>query len=211
MIIERPHPRMRVFREAVSAERCQEIIEQCEQAVNFQASEIADCADPEGKHLRVDARVRTSFEAWVKDFPETAGIDQELIDLVEQPGGIIDIYDQECSAVPKEDRIYDPRRILRYRSGEYFRRHIDIRKVKYGYRAYACLLYLTTHQTGGELIFPTWKGLTIKPEVGTIVMYPASQQYPHEAAAVMHGETKYMLNGWIGYPYQLSHKETMRI
>ncbi len=208
MKIERPHPRIRVFRGAIDAARCREIIDLCEASVDFKQSEIADCADPEGQHLRVDSRVRTSSEAWLKDYPETAPLQDELRALTEAK--CVPVFDEECSAVPVEGRIFDPMRILRYQPGQYFRRHVDLRKVNYGYRAYASLFYLTTHRFGGELVFPTWKGLTIKPEAGTVVMYPASMQYPHEATPTFNGETKYMINCWIGYAYQLNHKEAMR-
>ena|GEM_PF-2376721 len=50
---------------------------------------------------------------------------------------------------------------------------------KYQHRNFLCLLYLNDNYEGGELIFPVQKKV-IKPQTGTLVIFPTSLMFPHK-------------------------------
>ena len=56
------------------------------------------------------------------------------------------------------------------------------------------VLYLNDNYIGGELHFPE-QGVTIKPEAGSIVVFPSTAPYYHESLPVQSG-TKYMSPGF---------------
>lgn len=92
-----------------------------------------------------------------------------------------------------------PWEILRYVPGTFFKEHID---TTYGdpilvQRMVAVVAFCNDDFEGGELIFPRQK-VTIKPEAGMVVMFPATFTHPHEVAKVTRG-TRYSLVTWFGH------------
>ncbi|MBT7610703.1 MAG: 2OG-Fe(II) oxygenase [Bacteriovoracaceae bacterium] len=59
-------------------------------------------------------------------------------------------------------------------------------------RPFVCILYLNDKEfSGGQLIFPVQKEV-IEPELGKIVIFPASYMFPHQVAPIALGERYYM-------------------
>lgn len=60
------------------------------------------------------------------------------------------------------------------------------------------MLYLNTVDKGGKTDFPN-QGLSLKPEAGTMVIWPATYTHPHRSAPDLE-EWKYIITGWTVYP-----------
>lgn len=76
----------------------------------------------------------------------------EGIGIVNQPDGYFDGLHHDVETVINDDNI----------------------KV----RAFVSLIYLNNNYRGGQLVFPTHKK-TIEPEIGKLVIFPASYLFPH--------------------------------
>jgi prolyl 4-hydroxylase len=81
--------------------------------------------------------------------------------------------------------------VLRYKEGNFIDEHADRATAR---RILSGLIYLNDDFEGGELIFPR-QNLTIKPEAGMVVMFPASFAYPHRVTTVFKG-TRYSVVSW---------------
>jgi hypothetical protein len=86
--------------------------------------------------------------------------------------------------------------LLRYREGGFFLPHVDVTRDHpvLGHRRLSTILFCNDDYDGGELYFPR-QGITIKPEVGLMVMFPAGFTHPHESTMVTKG-TKYSIVSW---------------
>jgi Rps23 Pro-64 3,4-dihydroxylase Tpa1-like proline 4-hydroxylase len=60
------------------------------------------------------------------------------------------------------------------------------------------LVYLNDDYEGGELNFPT-HGVTIKPKVGDLIIFPGNMHYAHEVKEVLSG-VRYTLPIWFTIP-----------
>lgn len=59
------------------------------------------------------------------------------------------------------------------------------------------MIYLNTVEKGGKTDFPN-QGLSVKPEAGKIVIWPAAYTHPHRSAPDLE-EWKYIVTGWFIY------------
>jgi hypothetical protein len=68
-------------------------------------------------------------------------------------------------------------------------------------RAFVWMLYLNTVEKGGKTEFYKTKNdiISIKPEIGKFVFWPAGETHTHRAAPDLQ-ETKYILTGWVNRP-----------
>ena len=83
--------------------------------------------------------------------------------------------------------------MLRYSGGDHYKAHYDS-NTSIG-RAISAICYLNDDYEGGELEFVNF-GITIKPEKGTLILFPSNYAYTHIAHPVTKG-TKYALVTWI--------------
>jgi predicted 2-oxoglutarate/Fe(II)-dependent dioxygenase YbiX len=83
--------------------------------------------------------------------------------------------------------------MLKYRSGEEYKRHYD-GGTRVG-RAISAVCYLNKDYEGGEIEFPHFK-IKIKPEPGMLILFPSNYAYSHIAHPVTDG-TKYAMVTWI--------------
>jgi len=60
------------------------------------------------------------------------------------------------------------------------------------------MIYLNTVETGGKTEFQ-YQDLAVKPEVGTLLIWPAGFTHRHRAAPDLIGN-KYIATGWFNYP-----------
>ena len=60
------------------------------------------------------------------------------------------------------------------------------------------MLYLNTVETGGKTEFK-FQDLAVKPEAGTLVIWPATYTHLHRAAPDLVGD-KYIATGWFNFP-----------
>lgn len=59
------------------------------------------------------------------------------------------------------------------------------------------MIYLNTVEKGGKTDFPN-QGLSVKPEAGKVVIWPAAYTHPHRSAPDL-DEWKYIVTGWFIY------------
>jgi hypothetical protein len=82
---------------------------------------------------------------------------------------------------------------LKYEQGQRYVKHSDWDAACPG-RTISVLIYLNDNFEGGELDFP-FHDVRIAPQAGTMVMFPSSFAYTHEALPVQTG-TKYAIVTW---------------
>ncbi|MCS6782671.1 MAG: 2OG-Fe(II) oxygenase [Gloeomargarita sp. SKYBB_i_bin120] len=94
--------------------------------------------------------------------------------------------------------------ILRYRPGQFYRRHVDnillgSRRAELAQgiptRDIGVVGYLNDDFTGGETYFDR-QNITVKPQQGAVVVFPAYYTHPHQALPVRTG-VKYVLTTWL--------------
>ncbi len=61
---------------------------------------------------------------------------------------------------------------------------------------YACVAYLNDNYEGGELYFPD-RGITVKPDAGSIAVFDASSDYLHGVHPVTGNNTRYAMTSFI--------------
>lgn len=86
--------------------------------------------------------------------------------------------------------------LLRYQVGQKFGMHVDV--VRYhpllAHRRLAAVMFCNDDYEGGRLHFPR-QDVTIEPEAGMLVMFPANFTHPHESTPVTRG-VKYSVVSW---------------
>ncbi|APB35258.1 Membrane-associated proteoglycan Leprecan [Gloeomargarita lithophora Alchichica-D10] len=94
--------------------------------------------------------------------------------------------------------------ILRYQPGQFYQRHVDNvllssrrAEVAQGIptRDLGIVGYLNGDFTGGETYFDR-QNVTVKPEPGAVVVFPAYYTHPHQSLPVQSG-VKYALTTWL--------------
>lgn len=88
-----------------------------------------------------------------------------------------------------KDLVMDSFALLRYTEGQFFVEHSD-GSDKLG-RALSIVIYLNDDYEGGEIYFRN-QNLTIKPRAKSMVMFPSTDDFLHEAKPVISG-TKYAI------------------
>jgi prolyl 4-hydroxylase len=98
----------------------------------------------------------------------------------------------------------EPCTILRYRSGQFYKRHVDnillasrFQEVEQGIptRDISLVGYLNHDFEGGETYFDR-QGVKVTPEAGTVLVFPAYFTHPHESLPIRTGE-KYVFTSWL--------------
>lgn len=86
--------------------------------------------------------------------------------------------------------------LIRYAEGQFFKEHVDVVRdhPTLAGRRLAVVAFGNDNFEGGELFFPR-QNLTVKPETGALVLFPANFTHPHEVKPVTKG-TRYSLVTW---------------
>ncbi|WP_247218000.1 2OG-Fe(II) oxygenase [Synechococcus sp. C9] len=94
--------------------------------------------------------------------------------------------------------------ILRYQPGQFYQRHVDnvllnSRRMEIAQgiptRDVGIVGYLNEDFTGGETYFDR-QGVTVKPQQGAVVVFPAYYTHPHQSLPVQSG-VKYAMTTWL--------------
>lgn len=98
----------------------------------------------------------------------------------------------------------EPCTILRYRSGQFYKRHVDnillasrFEEIEQGLptRDISIVGYLNHNFEGGETYFDR-QDLKVKPEAGAVLVFPSYFTHPHASLPVLQGE-KYAITSWL--------------
>ena len=82
--------------------------------------------------------------------------------------------------------------LVRYTEGQFFVEHSD--EVEGLNRKLSIVIYLNDDYEGGEIYFRNLN-LTIKPRANSLVMFPSTEEFIHEAKPVLSG-TKYAITSF---------------
>jgi len=95
---------------------------------------------------------------------------------------------------------FEELRIKKYEpnSDDEFGLHVDVQDHQSAKRYLAFLVYLNDDFKGGETTFP-YHNLTVKPETGTVLVFPPTWQYPHRGMPVRSGSPKYIMSTYLHY------------
>ena len=86
--------------------------------------------------------------------------------------------------------------LLRYNEGHFYGEHSDTHSHHVDKaRVLSLVLYLNDDYEGGAVTFPRQE-VTIKPEAGSMVIFPSTGTHPHEALKVTKGK-KYAVVTWL--------------
>jgi len=91
----------------------------------------------------------------------------------------------------------DPRTMMginKYDEGSFMGSHVDFNEDNY-YLAYTIVVYLNDDYEGGELYFNDLD-IKIKPQAGSIIMYPSSAPYSHQSLKVLKGRKMLITHHW---------------
>lgn len=124
--------------------------------------------------------------------PDLAQFEKKLIYVFH---GAVKLYMMDNSYISvTRDEGYQ---LLKYNVGEHFKPHIDLisgRSGAEGMRAVSAVAYLNDDYEGGDLYFPR-QGFSVKPNKGSIVLFPSNFTHIHESRDVTRG-TKYSVVTW---------------
>jgi len=81
-------------------------------------------------------------------------------------------------------------------TGEQFKPHVDAISLESCKRYLVMLTYLNEGFTGGETYF--YPDLKVKPQKGSVVVFPPTWQYPHAGLPVTSG-TKYIMSSYLNF------------
>lgn len=91
----------------------------------------------------------------------------------------------------------DPRTTMginKYDQNAFMGAHVDFNEDNY-YLAYTIVVYLNDNYEGGELYFNDL-GIKIKPEAGSVIMYPSALPYTHQSMEITKGRKMLITHHW---------------
>jgi len=99
-------------------------------------------------------------------------------------------YVEDCSDEPLEMESFT---LIRYTEGQFFIEHSDddIEELE---RKLSIVIYLNDDYEGGEIYFRK-QNLTIKPKANSLVAFPSTDEFVHEAKPITSG-TKYIITSF---------------
>ena len=177
---------IKVYDDALEPEICEKLIEKFEN--------LSD------KHERIDNDRKPNFT----QFNLTANIDgDEELDslhkyLIKKTFAYKKEYycfiDERC--FPKE-HAFEQFRLKKYENdgNDAFDCHVDVKEYATARRYLAFLWYLNDVEEGGETVF---KELTVKPQIGKLLIFPPLWMYPHTGKPPISNK-KYIMSTYLHY------------
>jgi predicted 2-oxoglutarate/Fe(II)-dependent dioxygenase YbiX len=87
--------------------------------------------------------------------------------------------------------------LVRYVEGQFFKEHADrVEGAGLSVRELSVVVYLNDDYEGGEIYFRN-QGLTIKPAKNSMVMFPSTGDYLHEARPIISGTKYVFISFWV--------------
>jgi hypothetical protein len=97
---------------------------------------------------------------------------------------------------------YEAPRIKRYEPNQgIFDWHIDAANQETGKRVVVMFWYLNDVAEGGETIFDVGEEIAIKPEAGSVCVFPPTWNYPHKGATPI-SNPKYCISSYVWLPIE---------
>lgn len=192
MYIERTNDdRIIYIHEFFTQDECKELINKAE-AAGF--TKDAKVITSEGESV-VREDYRSCKEIWLNRHPDFDNLNRKLKSKVKALGKLYQKHVAKIDGPLKAEEF----RFVRYHSTDYFRLHADRRKNSpTNFRQLSVVIHLTTLE-GGQTVFPS-QGLSCPARAGSVLIFPSTDKYMHEAVPPAEGETKYILLSWLNSP-----------
>lgn len=178
-----------LYRNAISKEICQEIIDKVENATSLGIEDLEWRGAKVNDKSNIDA-VRNCLDLKVKrdNLGKHQTFDQGLFDAHKHVEDSLDVCLRHYESLWHLQMQYkEAFNFVKYLPGKYFKIHGD--HGPYYTCTISAVVYLNDDYVGGELEFVR-QNLKIKPEAGDIVLFPSNFVYEHASCEVFEG-TKY--------------------
>lgn len=179
---------------------CSEIITAAERGNNWHASKVvlgrSGINDPKRVRdlISVKDPARNCDQSWLFNTPDLAPFERRIYEIGSR---CLQWWDEHMTEVPFGHE-FEQAYVVRYRVGQQFRTHTDIRRIRDGHiRLLSIVLYLNESK-GGDLVFPRY-GIKIRNTAGVAAMFPSGDTHLHTSNMVI-GGTKYSIPLWVHYP-----------
>jgi hypothetical protein len=186
LVMDKLYDLIKVYDDVLEPEICEKLIEKFEK--------LSD------KHERIDNDRKPNFTQF--NLTANIGGDEELDSLhkylVKKTFAYKKEYysfiDERC--FPKE-HAFEQFRLKKYENdgNDAFDCHVDVKEYSTARRYLAFLWYLNDVEEGGETVF---KELTIKPQVGKLLIFPPLWMYPHTGKPPISNK-KYIMSTYLHY------------
>ena len=102
------------------------------------------------------------------------------------------------------DFVLEGSNIKRYVGGtdDVYKRHADVADISTSHRFLAFIFYLNDDFKGGETIF--YPECVIRPEKGSVLVFPPYWMFPHEGTPVIRGE-KYIMSNYCLWNWKVTN------
>jgi predicted 2-oxoglutarate/Fe(II)-dependent dioxygenase YbiX len=177
-----------VFKNLLSDELCDKIVNEYKDSESWRAGVVHEEYKTNARNC--DLISISLNEIIEKNLEIRRAIDQELFSSVSL--AINKYKELHPSCVFRKDTGYD---LLRYKTGQYIKSHIDIGKTdSMMARQISCSVALNNEYEGGEFSFFD-NELAYILKKGDIIMFPSGFMYPHEILPITSG-TRYSIITW---------------
>jgi len=189
---------IRVYKNAYSAEYCNEVIEYFEKLIAAGFGRTRKELENISRRLKDDISFHVTEQGFNKSFDfSTVDVSIPFFNIFWEQ-----YYPDYVSNFPiLEDygrhTVYKIKVQKTIPGGGYHVWHSEVANKEYNHRIAAFTLYLNDIEEGGETEF-LYQGLRIKPEQGTLVIWPSGYTHTHRGNPPLK-ETKYILTGWIEF------------
>lgn len=104
------------------------------------------------------------------------------------------LYAESRNLAYPEDKLSKTFALNKYYTGRSMGPHVDSYNPEESNLNFSIVVYLNDDYEGGEINFPN-QNFTIKPEAGSLIVFPSSEPYIHESKEITSG-VKYMAPGF---------------
>jgi prolyl 4-hydroxylase len=162
---------------------------QCEELINFYEKNSTN-------QERVDnSGVPTFTQLNLTEIGKDMKIHKDIVSKIFEYKKIY--YDYICDECFPSNNTFEKIKIKKYETTgkDFFDTHVDVKDHASSKRYLSFLFYLNDVEEGGETIF---KGLTIKPKIGRMIVFPPLWMYPHKGCVPISNE-KYIMSSYLHY------------
>lgn len=187
-----------IYRDVFPKGYCQHLINEFERLVNSGAGSNRQRTEGTPKHNKDDMQLGLNFGVHTAADFEGVAASQVFFNGLQK---CYDVYTEEFSVL-KSDKITGTHMKMQRTNpgGGYHIWHSEQGNGRFAERVLVYMLYLNTlgEQDGGETEF-LYQRLRLRPEEGTMLIWPAAFTHAHRGNTVLGDKSKYIVTGWFYY------------
>jgi 2OG-Fe(II) oxygenase superfamily len=191
MRVEKPNTCINVYRDVFTKEASEGFIKKLEKETKDEWSDLewSNSSVGEGHVTKVRTSLGCSLIKLFKPYDPTELSEYFHKNIFEKVEAVITDYIHEHLI---HEGLHEPYSVLKYYENAEYHAHYD--HFRDNRRVFSVVANLGEPEDGGELEFPQM-GVTVKPEVGSVIVFPSNFPYLHIAHPVKSG-IKYSLVSW---------------